>query len=175
MTCYAAFLRGVSPQNARMPALRACLEELGFENVKTLLSSGNVVFNSRATSPGALERKIEAALTDHLGRSFPTIVRSAASLKTILDSDPYKTFRPPTGTKRVVTFLREAPTTRLKLPIEFHGARILCVHGTEAFSVYIPGPEGPVFMTLLEKTFGKDITTRTWDTVSKVATAAAAS
>jgi hypothetical protein len=94
-------------------------------------------------------------------------------LAKILDSDPYKAFRPPTGTKRVITFLRKAPTARLKLPIEFHDARILCIKGSEAFSVYIPGPEGPVFMTLLEKTFGKDITTRTWDTVRKVAAAAA--
>lgn len=155
-----------------MPALRACLEGMGFKNVKTLLSSGNVVFESRAASPAVLERKIEAALTEHLGKSFPTMVRTAAALQTLLDSDPYQAFRPPTGSKRVVTFLRKAPTARLKLPIEFHDARILCMRGSEAFSVYIPGPEGPVFMTLLEKTFGKDITTRTWDTVRKVAAAA---
>jgi len=36
---------------------------------------------------------------------------------------------------------------------------------------YLPTPKGPVFMTLIEKTFGKDVTTRTWDTVAKVARA----
>jgi hypothetical protein len=37
----------------------------------------------------------------------------------------------------------------------------------------VPGPRGPVFMTLIEKTFGKDVTTRTWDTVAKAAKPAA--
>src|SRR3954469_17791617 len=71
--------------------------------------------------------------------------------------------------KRVVTFLREPRGNELALPIELDGARILSVQGTEVFSAYVPGPKGPVFMTLIEKTFGKDVTTRTWDTVRKVA------
>jgi hypothetical protein len=48
------------------------------------------------------------------------------------------------------------------------GARILCVAGAEIFSAYVPSPKGPVFMGLIEKTFGKDLTTRTWDTIGKV-------
>ena len=39
----------------------------------------------------------------------------------------------------------------------------------EVFSAYLPTPKGPVFMTLIQKTFGTDLTTRTWDTVAKVA------
>lgn len=169
---YAAFLRGVSPQNASMPALKACLESAGFKDVKTLLSSGNVVFEARSAATSSLERKLEAAMRDHLGQSFLTFVRAAEELHSLLESDPYKGFRLAPGTKRVVTFFREAPSARLKLPIEFQDARILCVRGNEAFSAYIPGPQGPVFMSLIEKTFGKDITTRTWDTVKKVSAAA---
>ena len=41
----------------------------------------------------------------------------------------------------------------------------------EIFSAYVPGPKGPVFMALIEKTFGTDLTTRTWDTVRKCAAA----
>jgi hypothetical protein len=33
----------------------------------------------------------------------------------------------------------------------------------------VRSPKGPVFMTLIEKTFGKEVTTRTWDTVKKAA------
>jgi hypothetical protein len=43
------------------------------------------------------------------------------------------------------------------------------MRGAEIFSAYLPTPKGPVFMTLIEKTFGKEQTTRTWDTVAKVA------
>jgi len=38
----------------------------------------------------------------------------------------------------------------------------------EVFSTYVPSPRGPVFMTLIEKTFGHAVTTCTWDTVEKI-------
>ena len=105
----------------------------------------------------------------HLGNAFMTIVRPVDALRAILDSDPYAAFKLPAGAKRVVTFLREKPRSTPKLPGELDGARILCVHGTEAFSAYVRGSKGPTFMTLIERTFGKEVTTRTWETVKKVA------
>jgi hypothetical protein len=41
----------------------------------------------------------------------------------------------------------------------------------EVLCVYVPNAKGPAFMQLLEKTFGKAITTRTLDTVAKCAAA----
>lgn len=155
--------------NAKMAELRAAFEAAGFTDVKTVLSSGNVVFNARAASNRTLERKATAAMQERLGRSFLTLVRPVAALQRLLDADPYKAFRLAPAAKRIVTFLLATPTTKLKLPIEMDGARILAMRGTEIFSAYVPTPKGPVFMTLLEKTFGKDQTTRTWDTVAKVA------
>lgn len=171
MPRYVAFLRGVSPSNARMPDLKRAFETAGFTDVKTVLSSGNVVFTSRASSASALQRKAEAAMTKALGHAFGTIVRSTDVLQELLDGDPYAPFRLPADAKRVVTFLRTAATPAPRLPIELDGARILAVHGSEAFAAYTPSPRGPVFMTLIEKTFGKDVTTRTWDTVRKCAAA----
>ncbi len=155
--------------NLQMPALKACLEDAGFSDVKTLLSSGNVVFSATAASEAALEKKIEAALKKSLGREFMTLVRSIEALQALLAADPYRELKAPAGSKRVVTFLRQAPERLPRLPIVFDGARILRVIDREVLSDYVVGPRGPVFMTLLEKTFGKGITTRTWDTVRKVA------
>ncbi len=172
MARYAAFLRGVTPMNAGMPALKACFEAAGLGDVKTLLSSGNVIFTARASSERSLERRIEATMPDQLGQVFMTFVRAGDALQKMLGSDPYKAFRLSPNAKRIVTFLpAAAPKSRLDLPIEFDGARILCVRGTEIFSAYLPNPRGPVFMGFIERTFGKDVTTRTWDTVRKVATA----
>ncbi len=168
MPRYAAFLRGVSPMNAKMPELKKCFETAGFTDVKTVLSSGNVVFSARASSEASLERKAESAMKNELGRSFLTIVRSLDALRAILASDPYVAFRLSPVAKRVVTFLRKRPEARLTLPIELDGARILFLEGSDAFSAYVPGPRGPVFMTLIEKTFGQEVTTRTWDTIKKV-------
>lgn len=168
MRRYAALLRGVSPMNAKMPALKQCFEAAGFADVKTVLSSGNVVFSARAASEASIARKAEGAMTRHLGRTFLTIVRSLDALRALLDADPYAAFRLPPGAKRVVTFLRDAPEAALSLPITLDGARVLQVQGSEVFSAYVPSPRGPAFMTLIEKTFGQAVTTRTWDTVKKV-------
>jgi uncharacterized protein (DUF1697 family) len=169
MQRYAAFLRGVSPMNAKMPELKRAFEAAGFGNVKTLLSSGNVVFDARPASEESLQRKAETAMKEQLGQLFLTIVRPVTALRGILASDPYRAFRLSPRAKRVVTFLRGDPGKKIELPIELDGARILCVQGSEVFSAYLPGPRGPVFMSLIERTFGKEVTTRTWDTVKKVA------
>jgi len=163
--------------NLRMPALKHTLETAGFAEVKTLLSSGNAVFAARAQKPELLASRIEAALESELGKRFMTFVRPVAMLEQIIESDPYAEFRLARDAKRVVTFLHKplgaAALAKLKLPIEQDGAKILVVRDCEVHSAYVPSPRGPVFMTLLEKTFGKDITTRTWDTVKKAVRAPA--
>jgi len=173
MPRYAAFLRGVSPMNLKMPDLKTALEEAGFSDVKTLLSSGNVVFAGRRATDVAIEKKIEAALEKRVGKKFGTIVRSVEELDELIAAEPYSEFRLPAGSKRVVTFLREKPAAKLALPPALDGARIWTVRGREALSSYVRSDKGPIFMNLIEKTFGKDVTTRTWDTVQKVARAGA--
>jgi uncharacterized protein (DUF1697 family) len=169
MPSYAAFLRGVMPMNAKMTDLKQAFEAAGFTDVRTLLSSGNLVFTAPSASVSALQRKAEAAMTKRLGRSFLTIVRPIDALREILASDPYRRFRLPPGAKRIVTFLREQPAADLSLPVEVGGARILAVNGSDAFGAYVRTTKGPVFMTLIQKTFGSEQTTRTWETVTRVA------
>lgn len=133
---YGAFLRGVSPMNAKMPALRKALEEAA----------------------------IEAALK----RPCLAIVRPLADLQALIDADPYKRLKLPANAKRIVTFLNEEPAKKPKLPLVEQQAGIYAMKGLEIFSAYVPQPGNPFFMVLLERTFGKEITTRTWDTVKKV-------
>jgi len=173
MTSYAAFLRGVSPMNLKMPELKRALEVGGFEAVKTLLSSGNVVFSGRRATDVAIEKQVAAAIEAQVGKKFGVIVRTITELQALIEQDPFLAYRLPKGAKRVVTFLRAKPDAKIKLPPERDGARMLGVHGREVLSAYVPNDKGPVFMTLIEKTFGKDVTTRTWDTVGKVARAGA--
>ena len=158
--------------NCRMSELKNALEKAGFTNVKTVISSGNAVFSSRAASEKALEKKCEDAMQKHMGKSFRTIVRPIDHLEAILATDPYGTL-PPTS-KRVVTFLLEKPATKPRLPVDLRGARILALKGREAFSYYVPLGLDPSFMVVIEKTFGKDVTTRTWETVGRIVKAARA-
>lgn len=171
MPRYVAFLRGISPMNAKMPELKRCFEEAGFTNVRTLLSSGNIVFDSRATSEAAIEKKAEQAMQKSLGRSFYTIVRSTQSLRELLATDPFSIHGVPAHAKRAVSFMRDAREPKVTLPLAMDEASVLCLAGREAFCAYVASDKGPVFMKLIEKAFGSEVTTRTWETVTKCAAA----
>ena len=96
-------------------------------------------------------------------------MRSAEYLRAFIRAEPFAEFGLGPNAKRVVTFLRNSAESTLSLPIEKYGASILKFTGSEVLSAYVPGPKGPVFMSLLERSFGKHITTRTLDTVRKCA------
>lgn len=171
MPRYVAFLRGVTPMNAKMPDLKRAFESAGFTNVKTVLSSGNVVFDTRSKSDASIARQAAKGMAERLDRTFLTFVRPVSALRELIEQDPYAEFRVSAKAKRIVTFLREPLTAKLELPIEMDGASILTVRELNVLAAYIPQENDPAFMRLLEKTFGKDITTRTLDTVRKCAAA----
>jgi uncharacterized protein (DUF1697 family) len=155
-----------------MPELKAALEKGGFTDVKTVISSGNAVFSSRSTAERSLETKCEEAMQKFMGRSFMTILRSIDELADLLDRDPFARYPLPPGAKRNVSFFRSAPAARATLSVELHGARILALQGREALTYYVPGVADPSFMGAIEKTFGKEVTTRTWETVGRIVKAA---
>ena len=62
---YAAFLRGINVggnTKIDMAELRAVFESLGFENVKSYINSGNVMFDAKKTANEKLAAKIEKAI-----------------------------------------------------------------------------------------------------------------
>jgi uncharacterized protein (DUF1697 family) len=154
-----------------MPELRACFEAAGFRNVRTVLSSGNVAFDSTLTEHAAIEASAEEAMQRRLRRGFYTIVRSADELHDLLASDPYAAHGIPADAKRVVSFFREPPTPRVPLPLAEDFASVFHLNGREAYTAYLPVDKGPAFMRLIERAFGTDVTTRTLDTVARCASA----
>jgi uncharacterized protein (DUF1697 family) len=171
MPRYVAFLRGVSPMNLKMPDLKRCFEEAGFENVKTIITSGNVAFDARGRPEANIEARAEQAMKDLLGRTFFTIVRSSDSLQALLTSDPYAGHRIAKGAKRIVIFMRTPQSPRIKLPATRQGGTLLRQIGKNAFAAYTGDDNGPALMRLIEQAFGQEITTRTWQTVEKCAVA----
>ena len=171
MPRFVAFLRGVSPMNAKMPALRAAFEAAGFTRVRTVLASGNVVFDTDETEEAVIERRAEAAMAREMGRSFFTIVRPVARLLVILSDPPFEAHGIPPHAKRVVSFLRASQVPRVPLPLAQDLASVFLCTGGEVFTAYVPTDNGPVFMNLIERAFGTELTTRTWDTVARCAAA----
>lgn len=153
--------------NCSMPELKRAFEAAGFADVKTLLSSGNVAFSAKPEIVPILEEKAEAAMQKHLGKVFLTVVRPSSFLRSLVESAPHDGFKLPTGAKPVVTFLRKPQDVVIELPLEHGPAWILKFDRTEVYSAYIPDDKASAFMALLERKFGKDITTRTLETVRK--------
>lgn len=170
---YAALLRGIMPTNPNMrnEKLRGVLEGLGFEKVASVLTSGNLVFRT-GDEPAGLEDRIQEALAAELGIPGGTIIRSHPELRALLDRDPFEGRAHERGSYLTVTFfkdrMRAADTTA------FTDDPLTEVIGYDrdarAFLTVIDNSTGatPDFMARLEKTYGKDITTRTWLTVQRV-------
>lgn len=88
---YAAFLRGINVggrTSIKMENLRACFAALGFEQVKTYIQSGNVVFETGKTDDEKLAAKIEAAVEEEFFKT-PVMVRSFDELREIVASNPF--------------------------------------------------------------------------------------
>ena len=86
---YAAFLRGVNlgKRTVRRAELRAAIEDLGFSDVKTLLASGNVLFEARPSK--SLKQKLEAGLEEAFGFKIGVVLRSIDELRAMVAADPF--------------------------------------------------------------------------------------
>ena len=84
MTRYAAFLRGVNlgKRTVKSAELKTAFEGLGLENVKTLLASGNVLFDAKASK--SLKEKIEAGLKAEFSFEVPIVLRTVDELKAMV-------------------------------------------------------------------------------------------
>lgn len=173
---YLAFLRGINVggnHKVPMAELKKILAKLGFENVKTLIASGNVAFESSESNPAKLRLTIEKALQKMFGFEIPTIVRTADQLAALIKADPFKKIKVTSLTRSYVTFLGDKPPKELKKSYVSEGKefRILEVTDGEIFSVLELSPTNRTVdsMNYIQKKFGKNITTRNWNTVQKMA------
>jgi uncharacterized protein (DUF1697 family) len=92
MPTFVALLRGVNIGKAKrvqMEALRGLLAGLGYAGVKTLLNSGNAVFQAPGTSAPAHAKAVASAISDTLGVEVPVVVKSAKQLAAIVNENPF--------------------------------------------------------------------------------------
>ncbi len=90
-TKYVALLRGINVggnNKVAMSDLAAAFRHAGYDDVRTLLASGNVVFAATGTTARRLEAAIEALLKKAFGTAFPTLVLSRAELAKVIDGAP---------------------------------------------------------------------------------------
>lgn len=93
MPGYVAFLRGVNVGGRTIPMadVRACVEELGFGDVRTVLQSGNVVFTSERGGVAAVRKRLESGLAARFDYPAKALVYPFDDLQAILDGNPFDT------------------------------------------------------------------------------------
>ncbi len=91
MTQYVAFLRGINVggRTIKMADLQACLKRAGFENVSTVLQTGNVLFGSGEPNPKKLKQTIEALLSKTFGFDAKVQVLTIPALVKVIKSYPF--------------------------------------------------------------------------------------
>ena len=161
-----------------MAELKSVLEELKFQNARTILASGNVLFNAPKHTNVALARVIEGKLKEILGHDIGVVARSLAEIQALAESGPFKKIKVTPLTRLYVTFLAEKWKSDLKIPwiTPEKDFRIIRVTDTEVCSLVTLSPtrQTTEAMSILEKEFGKQITTRNWNTIEKIIKAAKA-
>jgi uncharacterized protein (DUF1697 family) len=172
---YAAFLRGVNVGGnvlVKMADVKKLFEALGFENVQTILASGNILFESGEQSANKLASTIAAALEKKYKRAIGVIVRSIDELQKLADRRLFKNITVTPAKRLYITFLSEKPKSTLKIPYisPEKDFTILTVTNSEVISVLtVTEKRGTTDgMNIIEKEFGKNVTTRNWNTIEKI-------
>ena len=177
---YVALLRGINVGTAKsvsMAELAGVFGALGFTGVKTLLRSGNVVFEAGGALPADAASAIEAAVLAATGVQSSVLVLDSAAFIAIADANPLHTNPLLTnpllavatdGSKSFVTFVAPMPAA-----VEVPDAATLypeILRLGEAV-VYQWFPDGSM-QTRVPKAFWRQfpgvVTARNWNTVTKI-------
>lgn len=182
MTTHIALLRGINVGGNKMIAmadLRALLARLGFTNARTLLQSGNVVFESRTRNGGKkLEHLLETELERQLGLQADFMVRTPAEWQGVIARNPFPKDAEEDPSHLLVLFLKGVPSTRdvRVMQAAIPGRERIHVEGRH---VWITFPDGigrsRLSTSLLERTLRTRGTGRNWNTVLKLAALAGVS
>lgn len=171
MTRYAAFLRGVNlgKRSVKSDKLKAAFEAMGFESVKTLLASGNVLFDGRASK--GLQLKIETGLDVQFGFDIGTVLRTLDELRAMVASDPFAGETENDRQKLYVMLFAEPLPNGFKMKGVASDYEFPAMTAREIFMVGYRKPDGTYSAGLLgiEKQLPKGmlVTTRNWNTILK--------
>jgi uncharacterized protein (DUF1697 family) len=174
MSVHITLLRAVnlaSHNSIRMSELRDLLAELGFEGVRSLLQTGNLVLRSKARIGADLEDFLEAEIAKRFDLRTDLFVRNEAEWKRIIANNPFREEAKRDASRLVVMFLKQGPTTTAveALQTSITGPERVSVDGSQAYIVY-PAGIGRSRLTnaLIEKRLGTRSTSRNWNTVLRL-------
>lgn len=164
MSAYVALLRAVNVGGTgKLPneELKAMGEACGFDNVRTFINSGNLLFTSELTEQ-EVQRRLEARLADHFGKPWRVHVRSARQMADAAAGNPFADDKP---SRVMAHFIDEKPSQKmLDEARDVVGERL----ALGARLIYVSYGEG-IGKTRLKLPAVKQGTARNMNSVAKIA------
>lgn len=174
MTRYVALLRAVNlagTNRVAMAELREWIGELGFSDPRTLLNSGNAVFDGRDQPSGRVEAKLEAASKKCFGFEIAFVVRTADEMAKAIDRNPFPKEAAADPGRLLVVFTKGpiAAANVKALQAAIVGREVVRGEGSHLYAVY-PDGQGRSKLTaaVIERKLGVVGTGRNWNTVLKL-------
>ena len=173
---HVAFLRGINVganNPIKMADLVKVVESLKCRDIKTILASGNILFSQPAGNKAISSATFEAAIAKSCKKQVGVIVLPLKDIHALVESTPFKEFSESKTTRLHTTFMSADPKLKLKLPYKSEKGDLTIVAINKIAVCWIahlvPGRHSGMCMATLEKMIGKDVTTRSWNTVQKIA------
>lgn len=152
-----------------MPELRELLTGLGYEDVVTLVQSGNVVLGS-SVAPAELERDLQREIAERFGVDTPVVARSRQQLAKVVAGNPFPDAADDPKRYQVSFLAAKCPTAAAR---ELEAADVaperVAVRGREVYTWHVNGIQhSPLAKLLTERKLGVTSTARNWNTVLKL-------
>lgn len=178
-TIYIALLRGINVGGnslIKMSDLKSAFELLGYKNVRTVLASGNVIFETAEKNSYLLTEEIEKTLSKSFHRDIRVFIRSNDEIEKLISADPFKQIHMNSKIRLYITFTSDNQQSKLPIPYQspekdFTVLRVINREICSVLEVSAKRGSGDL-MKIIEKEFGKNITTRNWNTLLKIANTA---
>jgi uncharacterized protein (DUF1697 family) len=168
-----ALLRGINVggHTVKMPELRRLFETCGFQDVETVIASGNVVFTTDRAADGELESAIEQQFKESFGYAASTFVRSLPEMTAVAKRQPFDLAAEVPGAVVYTLFLRNRPSAAVRRALsEITTTNDEARAGSrEAYWLRrVRCPESDVFGVKLGKILGNETTSRNFNTVVRL-------
>jgi uncharacterized protein (DUF1697 family) len=171
---YVALLRGINVGGKNlipMPALKASLGGGGFDEVRTYIQSGNVLFEAPTTKPVVLAERIEALILASFGIPVPVVVRTRTQMRAIVDRAPRGFGTDPTAYRYDVIFLKEplsAKTAIASVPVNPEVDDAHPGTGVLYFSRLIAKATRSRLNRIVSSPIYPNVTIRNWNTTTRL-------
>ena len=171
---YVVFLRGINVgghKKVSMPVLRQLLMQNAYENVATLLNSGNILVTTQESDTAKVENHVALLIEKQFGFHVPVFILPSETFRSLVEQDPFHGIEVHKDLRLYVSYFTNIKNPLPELPWESEDGALQMLSRNDnslntILDVSVKGTTDA--MKILDYHFGKEITTRNWNTIKKL-------